>query len=49
MALFGLANSLTKKLNAPIIDPALAALKMAEMVVHMGVTHSKISYPFPPK
>ena len=49
MALFGLASPLTKELNAPIIDPALAALKTAEMVVHLGVTHSKTSYPFPPK
>jgi len=49
MALFGLAAPLMKKLKVPIIDPALASLKMAEMVNPLGLTHSKSSYPFPPK
>jgi allantoin racemase len=49
MALFGAAKSLMEKLKIPIVDPALAALKMAETFVSLGLTHSKISYPFPPK
>ena len=49
MALFGMAGSLAKKLKVPVIDPALAALKMTEMVVGLGLGHSKLSYPFPPK
>ncbi len=49
MALFGLAAPLMKKLKVPIVDPALASLKMAEMMAPLGLTHSKISYPFPPK
>ena len=49
MALFGLAIPLMKRIKVPIIDPALAALKMAEILIPLGLTHSKISYPFPPK
>jgi len=49
MALFGLAKALTKKLSIPVIDPALAALKMAETLTSLDLTHSKVSYPFPPK
>ena len=49
MALFGLAKALTKKLGIPVIDPALAALKMAETLISLDLAHSKVSYPFPPK
>jgi len=49
MALFGMADRLMEKIKVPIIDPALAALKVAEMLISVGLTHSKISFPFPPK
>jgi allantoin racemase len=49
LALFGLASQLMKELKAPVIDPALAALKVAEMHVSLGLTHSKATYPFPPR
>jgi len=49
MALFGLAGRLCEKIKVPIVDPALAALKAAEMLIPMSLTHSKTSYPFPPK
>jgi allantoin racemase len=49
LALFGLADQLMKELKVPVIDPALAALKMAEMQVSLRLTHSKKTYPFPPK
>jgi Asp/Glu/hydantoin racemase len=40
---------LMEKLKVPVVDPALAALKMAETFVSLGLAHSKFSYPFPPK
>jgi allantoin racemase len=49
MALFGLARSLMKELKTPVIDPALAALKTAEIYVSLGLGHSRTSYPFPHK
>ena len=49
LALFGLASQLMKELKAPVIDPAVAAVKIAEMHVSLGLTHSKATYPFPPK
>lgn len=33
---------------APVIDPSLAALKLAESLVEMHLSHSKLSYPPPP-
>jgi allantoin racemase len=49
MALLGMAGELKGRISAPIVDPGLAALKMAETLVGMGLTHSKRSFPFPPK
>jgi len=49
LALFGLASQLMEEIKVPVIDPALAALKMAEMQISLHLTHSKITYPFPPK
>jgi allantoin racemase len=34
--------------EVPVIDPAAAALKVAETLVDSGLTHSKLSYPKPP-
>jgi allantoin racemase len=34
--------------EVPVIDPAAAALKLAETLVYFGLTHSKVSYPKPP-
>jgi allantoin racemase len=33
---------------APVVDPSLAALKLAEALVGMGLSHSKRTYPPPP-
>jgi allantoin racemase len=49
MALFGMANSLIEKFGIPIIDPALAALKMAETFTSLRLTHSRITYNLPIK
>jgi allantoin racemase len=49
MALYGMAQALAAEISAPVIDPALAALKMAETQASLGLSHSKRTYPFPPK
>lgn len=33
----------------PVIDPVIAAFKLAEAVVDLGLTHSKRTYPAPPE
>ena len=44
-------SSLTKrlmdKLGVPVVDPAVASLRMAELCVRMGLTMSKIAYETP--
>ena len=35
--------------DVPVIDPALLAVKMAEALAGMGLSHSKRTYPTPPK
>jgi allantoin racemase len=37
------------KLQVPIIDPWIVAIKSAFMLVEAGLSHSKVAYPFPPK
>ncbi len=49
MALYGMAGVLQSVSRIPVIDPALAALKTAETFVTLGISHSKRTYPFPPK
>ena len=49
----GLAQQLEQALaergyTVPVIDPSLAALKLAEGLVDMGLAHSKHTYPLPP-
>jgi allantoin racemase len=34
--------------GVPVIDPAVVALKVAEALVDMGLSHSKRTYPVPP-
>ena len=39
-----------KELGVPVIDPWAAAIRFAEMLVSLGLSHSKIAYmPPPPK
>ena len=47
--MIGMAEDLTRELGIPVIDPILAALKMAEALVEMGLSHSKTEYPKPPE
>jgi allantoin racemase len=42
------ALSNLKSQTVPVIDPGLAALKLAEGLVDMGLSHSKRTYPPPP-
>ena len=39
-----LAKRLQQSLKVPVIDPAVASLKLAELYVNMGLTTSKIAY-----
>jgi allantoin racemase len=39
----GLAQKLQRELGVPVIDPTLAAYKIAEVLIDMGLTHSKIA------
>lgn len=34
--------------NVPVLDPLECAIKLAEALVNLGVTHSKRTYPYPP-
>jgi len=54
-AMTGLAEEVKKGLSqegiadVPIIDPALVALKVAEALADIGLSHSKRTYPAPPE
>jgi allantoin racemase len=39
-----LARRLQKELDVPVIDPAVAALKLAEIFINMGITTSRLAY-----
>lgn len=53
-SMVGLANEVKEGLikhgitDVPVIDPAFMAVKIAELLVDMGLSHSKRTYPFPP-
>lgn len=49
MGFLGITDELTKRLELPVVNPVTAALETAEMVVSMGLSHSKAAYPVPPK
>jgi allantoin racemase len=45
----GLAGRMSGELGVPVLDPGLIAAKYAEMLVALGLTHSKRAYPFNPR
>ena len=54
MALVGHTEPLSHTLSKShpgiiVIDPGQAVLRLAELLVGMGISHSKKSYPYPPK
>ena len=44
-AIMGFAEELQQKLNIPVIEPIVAALKMAEILVATNLRHSRLAYP----
>jgi allantoin racemase len=49
MGFVGLTDEVQKRLELPVVNPVVAALKTAEVMVAMGLSHSKAAYPVPPK
>jgi len=45
--MIGMAKDMQQSLNVPVIDPGVAQVKYAEMLVQLGVRHSPITYPTP--
>ncbi len=48
LSMRGMGERVQQELNIPVVDPALAALTMAQSIVKMGLTQAKGAYPFPP-
>jgi allantoin racemase len=49
MAFLDATGELEDRLGVPVVNPAKAALKVAEALVGSGLRHSKRAYPTPPK
>jgi allantoin racemase len=45
----GLASRVSGALELPVLDPGLTAVKYAEMLVSLGLSHSKRAYPYNPR
>ncbi|MGQ4807778.1 Hydantoin racemase [Candidatus Entotheonellaceae bacterium PAL068K] len=45
----GLAGRVADELGIPVLDPGLTAVKYAEMLVELGLSHSKYAYPSNPR
>lgn len=48
-SMLGLKKELQKTFSVPVIIPGEAAIKLIEGMVKMGISHSKITYMFPPE
>jgi allantoin racemase len=48
MAFLDITEALQERLGMPVVNPVMAALKTAEMIVAMHLSHSKSAYPAPP-
>ncbi|MDT7892290.1 MAG: AroM family protein [Thermoproteota archaeon] len=44
----GMARKIQETLHIPVVDPAPAALKLAESLIDLKLTTSKLAYPKPP-
>ncbi len=40
-------DALSRKLGVPVINPVKVSLKLAEVLAHLNLTHSKLTYPTP--
>lgn len=45
----GLAPRAARELGIPVLDPGQTAVKYAEMLVDLGLSHSKRAYPYNPR
>lgn len=43
----GICETLSERVGVPVVNPVIAALKTAEMVVSLGLSHSKAAWPKP--
>ncbi len=41
-------DKLTQEIGIPAVNPVKTAVKVAEMFIDLGMTHSKLAYPVPP-
>lgn len=48
-SLLKVAHAVEQALGVPVVIPAIAAIKLAETYVKMGVVHSRRAYPRPPE
>lgn len=49
MGFAGVTEEIQRRLEVPVVNPVVAALKTAETMVAMALAHSKRAYPVPPK
>jgi allantoin racemase len=47
--MIGMARELQEALGIPVIDPAVASIKLAESLVDMKLSQSRLVYPKPPE
>jgi allantoin racemase len=47
-AMAGYSDDLERELQVPVLDPLKVTLKVAEALVDMGVTHSRVGLYAPP-
>ncbi|MEM2686981.1 MAG: aspartate/glutamate racemase family protein, partial [Thermoproteota archaeon] len=45
--MIGMAKNIQQHVNVPVIDPGVAQVKYAEMLVSLGLSHSPTVYPTP--
>jgi len=48
MAFLMVDDKLSKDIGIPVVNPVKTAVKMAELLIDLGLTHSKLAYPYPP-
>jgi allantoin racemase len=49
MAFMDVDRELSNRLGIPVVNPVLAALKTAETLLDLGLSHSRASWPSPPE
>jgi allantoin racemase len=49
MAFMGIERELSERLSVPVVSPVLAALKTAETMLDLKLSHSRTAWPSPPE